>query len=73
MYCHLPDPKQRCSKCGEIDNFNILTESISNGEKKIRECAVCGHKKTISTTTWTPPDGNPHVYKMKPRPEIEDF
>jgi uncharacterized Zn finger protein len=73
MYIHTPAPKQRCSKCGAIDNFEIVTKPILNGQKKIRKCTSCGHKKTISTTTWTPPDGHPHVYKMKPRPEIEDF
>ena len=73
MYQILPTPKQRCSKCGAIEQFEIITKPILNGEKKIQRCTNCGHKKTISTVTWTPPEGKPHIYKMKPRPEIVDF
>ena len=73
MYIHIPGPKQQCSKCGIIDHTEIVTRSIFNGEEKIRRCTQCGHEKVISTTRWTTPEDEFHVYEMKDRPEVEEF
>jgi len=69
MYIYSPQPKQKCSKCGAIDN----TESVTRDEETFIRCCSCGHEKLLCVTTCTDISETHHVYKLKPPPEVEEF
>ena len=74
MYIHLPEPKQKCSKCGAIDHIeHVRLARTHGGVREFIRCTVCGHEKTISETTIYPETSHQVIYKLKERPEIEEF
>jgi len=73
MYIHLPQPKQKCSKCGAIDQTELVTRDTWGKTQIFRRCIKCGHEKLISTTTYSPENTKGYVYTIPEPKDIEEF
>ena len=74
MYMQLPEPDRKCSKCGAINQTEVVINDRGfAGRKTYLRCTICGHKKLISEETYYPETGDIHVYNLKERPKVEEF
>ena len=77
MYIQLPQPKQKCSECGAIDQTELVTRSMGYGKgiKTFRRCMKCGHERLVSTTTYgsTGDDNKEYIYTMPKPDDVEEF
>jgi len=76
MYIQLPSPDKKCSKCGAINQTEIVTKDKGFGViKTYIQCSICGHRKLISTTTSCSEGvcGDYKAYELKEQPKVEEF
>ncbi len=76
MYINLPTPDQKCSKCGAINQTEVVRRQKRYGKTSvILRCVVCGHEKVTAEESYYPTgtDKDYTVYSTPIRPDVEEF
>lgn len=68
MYIQLPEPDQKCSECGAVNQH----EYVSTRNKRVIRCTKCNHEKVLWEMHYTE-SKKPTYYNCTDKPKIVEF
>ena len=67
----------KCSECGGIDNHEFITREKKTDTIKEQQtfihCKNCQHETLVATTSISPPENEPKIYKSQSQKDLIEF